>query len=355
MKCGRNVTALTILFHRPPREKRVGGLELAIDELAATLAGQGADIVMDAGADEILASAPEHTVAWFHGLWQLPYPKLARLYQERGIAYVASPHGMMEPWALRHKAWKKIPYLFLCERAWLNRSSIIFSTGELETRCVRRWVSGPRIEELPLALSCAYGCDYLNARRELGWRESEIVLLYLSRIHVKKGLFDLVKGLLYIPAVERGRVRLVIVGDGPRDYVEKVSRLIRRQRGRLPVIEEVGPVWGERKWRYLQGADIFCLPTYSENFGLAVLEAALVGTPVFTTDHTPWRRYAGKKGFYISSPGAKSVADGIADALARYTWTGDDRLEFAGWASETFNWSRIGRLYMQAIKGLVRQ
>jgi len=108
--------------------------------------------------------------------------------------------------------------------------------------------------------------------------------------------------------------RLEIVGPEEQPgYSARCRAFIQANASRLPRIEWRGPVWGEERWPYLQGADLFCLPSHSENFGLAVLEAVQVGTPALTTTETPWATALAGRG-YIGSP----TVEGIKQALARY-------------------------------------
>jgi glycosyltransferase involved in cell wall biosynthesis len=96
-------------------------------------------------------------------------------------------------------------------------------------------------------------------------------------LHPKKGLDLLLRALAVTELPEMSR--LVIVGGGDPYYVSKLRSLAASLADRLPKIDWVGEVWGAARWPYFQGANLFCLPTHSENFGLAVLEACQVGTP----------------------------------------------------------------------------
>jgi glycosyltransferase involved in cell wall biosynthesis len=343
------MSALNIHFHRPPEALRIGGLDLAIHEMAGSLRTQGANVLF---IDETASSnqtASGRTIGWFHGLWQPSYRRWAHFYSKSKIPYAVSPHGMLEPWAMKNKAWKKIPYFILMEKGWLSSASIIFSTGSLESQSIRRWLPGQRIEEIALGLAADKAPDYQKARNQLQWADHDVVLLYLSRIHPKKGLLELIRALTHLTEQQRACVRLVIVGDGPKPYTTRIRSFIDRNKSQLPRIDQVGPVWGEEKWAYLQGADLFCLPTYSENFGLAVLEALRVGTPVFTTDQTPWGGFSERNGFYITSPGQMAITRGVCQAIKEYQWGPEARAELSDWSGKAFNWDIIGSQYIQLL------
>src|SRR5262245_52647519 len=162
---------------------------------------------------EMNPTAPgDAACAHFHGLWQRNFSALARAYAERGIPYVVSPHGMLEPWAWRHRWWKKFPYWHLVEKRWTRRAACVLATAQPEAARLRRFFPKTRIESQPLCRTRNAKPDYAAARTRLGWREDEIVLLFLSRIHEKKGLDLLLLALAQTRPVAPTGTRLVIVG-----------------------------------------------------------------------------------------------------------------------------------------------
>jgi glycosyltransferase involved in cell wall biosynthesis len=138
----------------------------------------------------------------------------------------------------------------------------------------------------------------------------------------------------------------VIVGGGDPGYVGKLRALARDLGARLPQVEWVGEVWGEDRWKYFQGADLFCLPTHSENFGLAVLEACQVGTPVLTTTGTPWKDWLGGGRGYIAAATAASLRDALSHFFATPVSRDVGRTELATWARENFSWTKLAPRYL---------
>ncbi len=338
---------MKIACFRPPAAQRVGGLDAAIEGINTALGKSGIDVLDSPPVDA------EFDVAHFHGLWQLDHARLGRRLRERGIPYVVSPHGMLESWAWRHKWWKKWPYFHVVEKHHLAHAAALLATGTAEARRLARFAPRQRIESLPLGLTGAARPNYESARRELGWAPEEIVLLYLSRLHVKKGADLLLHALASSrwPAV----TRLVMVGDGDRRYVDSLRAFADRESGRLPRIDWVGPVWGAARWKYFQGADLFCLPTHSENFGLAVLEALQVGTPVLTTTDTPWvDDVSGVRGF-ITDPNVESIRSGLATFFAQPLTKTAARQEICDWAWNRFDWSHLGPRYAEFLVGIARR
>jgi glycosyltransferase involved in cell wall biosynthesis len=116
------------------------------------------------------------------------------------------------------------------------------------------------------------------------WRsEGRLRLIFLSRLHEKKGIDLLIKALSQlVPDVE-----LDIYGSGSKDYLEKLKNLAIHQ-GLEDRVRFHGHVSGESKARAFLNADLFVLPSHSENFGIAIAEALAHGVPVITTNKTPW-------------------------------------------------------------------
>jgi glycosyltransferase involved in cell wall biosynthesis len=108
----------------------------------------------------------------------------------------------------------------------------------------------------------------------------------------------------------------------------------------------MGEVLGEARWPYLQGADLFCLPSHSENFGLAVLEACQVGTPVLTTTETPWAEpLTGRPGF-ICQPTVESIRLALDRFWSTPLASPDERAALSDWAWTTFNWKTLAPRYV---------
>lgn len=334
---------MNICFIESPAEKQIGGLSAAIESLRAALTRAGA-VVRDESALLAKTDAPPDVVH-FHGLWQPRHSVLSRECRERGVPYVVSPHGMLEPWAWRHKRWKKLPYFFLRERAHLAGAAALLATAENEARRLRELLPKARVQAIPLGLTSDAKPDYHKARGRLGWGGDERVLLFLSRVHPKKGLDLLLRALA---GFGEKNARLVIVGGGERRYIETLQRFAKQHSGELPRIEWAGEIWGGARWPYFQGADLFCLPSHSENFGLAVLEACQVGTPVLTTTTTPWADALAAEGRcgFICEPRVESVREALHYFFTQPRLAADGRDALAGWAWQDFHWDALAPRYL---------
>ena len=336
---------MKVHFFDPPPAQKTGGLDAAIGSLSAALERCGVPVSRE------LPEPHGGCVVHFHGIWQPPHSRLAHDCAARGIPYLVSPHGMLEPWAWRHKRWKKWPYFHLIEKRYLRRAQCLLATAESEAARLREFFPSQRVDSLPLGMTGDARPDYAAARRALGWADDERVLLFLSRIHAKKGLDLLLQALTQtaFPA----STRLVIVGGGEESYVRQLRAFAQTHATKLPRVDWIGEVWGDARWKYFQGADLFCLPTHSENFGLAVLEACQVGTPALTTVTTPWGADLAEGRGFIGEPTVASNARLLAQFFSQPRKPEAERQALADWAWGRFHWDALAPRYVELYRSLI--
>ncbi len=345
---------MIIHFFEPPPFQRTGGLDLAIRSLKGFLKRSGRDVRNNSPIKELGETGAEEIVH-FHGIWQPKFLKVSAHCRRRKISYIVSPHGMLEPWAWRHKWWKKWAYFHLIECRHLAKADRLLTTSAAEARNLAKFFLRSKCTVLPLGVAEPRQPDYASARQTLGWSESEIVILFLSRIHPKKGLPLLLQALASLNSNASSQpIRLVIVGNGPESYLRKLKTFVRKEQRYLPRIDWAGEVWGEGKWAYLQGADLMCLPSYSENFGFAVLESLQVGTRVVTTDRTPWDSVPSWGAGWIVPPKVDALAVALAQYLAYPDWSLEQRSRLAAETGERFSWDKIGPAYLQFYEETLR-
>jgi len=217
-----------------------------------------------------------------HGLWAPAVHWACRAARRRGIPLVAHPRGMLEPWALGHKAWKKRIGMALFQRRDLDAARVLIATSAQEYENIRKLGLRQPVAVIP------NGVDLVSPRHAVrrSPRQGERVrnALFLSRIHPKKGLPNLLQA--WARLSPRGW-RLRIAGPDEGGHLAEVMALARHL-GIAESIDVVGEVDGERKSDTYGDADLFVLPTFSENFGVVVAEALAHGVPVITTRGAPW-------------------------------------------------------------------
>jgi glycosyltransferase involved in cell wall biosynthesis len=199
------------------------------------------------------------------------------------IPYIVRTIGQLSPWALAQSQLKKRLYSALIERQNLNRAAAIHCTSEGEAEDVRHFGIQTQTFTLPL------GVDLLpvqpSAKSELHALYSippeTHILLFLSRIHPKKRP-DLLLQVLHQLRFQALDCHLILAGSGDEQYLKELTHLV-DSLGLTSRVTFTGFVAGQDKTLLLQGADLFVLPSYAENFGVAVAEAMAAGLPVVVT------------------------------------------------------------------------
>jgi len=335
-----------ILFASLRADLKVGGLEKAETELAHALRDKGHEVLVADSYESIIARAREVDIVHYHGIWSPAHARASRVLKRQGKPQVCSIHGMLEDWAWRHRLWKKWPYYWLVERHHLHRCDLIHTTSEEESLRLSYFAPKTHIHCLPLGMVDSATPNYARSREELAYAPDEKVIVYLSRIHPKKGLDMLLQSAQKLSQhFANSKVRLVIIGDGEPAYLEKCKMIARSLDATSWRVDWLGSIWNEHKWRYLQAADLMCLPTHSENFGYVVPESLLVGTPVLTTTGTPWKDYNARSELYICEPEPISIEQALEAFLNAPVPTDDEREDTHEWVVKTWGWSALVNAY----------
>ena len=213
-------------------------------------------------------------------MWDWPYHKVMVEARKLGIPYIVTPRGMLEPWSLSQKKWKKKLAWWLYQHNDVQKSVCVFTTAKMEaehvtnlgiTTCKAVIPNGIETDSYP----CKTSVDVVKKQ-----------VLFLSRVHVKKGievLFEVWKQIH--PDYEDWQ--LLVIGNGEAEYIHSLENRVECL-GLKESIKILPPVFGNDKIQIYQESALFCLPSYSENFGMAIAEAMSCGTPVITTTNCPW-------------------------------------------------------------------
>ena len=279
-----------------------------------------------------------------HGTWTPILAVAGYLAVAERIPVVVSPHGCLEPWALRHRGWKKKLALELYQKRVFSKASMIVATASQELESIRRLGIGTPVAVIP------NGVDIppVLSHSQVGGRK----FLYLSRIHPIKGIPDLVSAWAL---VRQPGWCIVIAGPDEDGHLEE----IRAQIDTLSLgsdFEFTGLVTGDRKEALFAEADVFVLPTYSENFGIAVAEALARGVPVITTTGAPWADIETWCCGWWVQPGV----DGVASAMVAAMNTPREELSEMGQrgvqlVKKKYSWDQIGRDALEAYQWMLGQ
>ncbi|WP_088892272.1 glycosyltransferase [Leptolyngbya ohadii] len=226
---------------------------------------------------------PEYDVIDNHYLFSYAPTCAAAIARWHKVPYTLRVMGQLTPWALAQSRRKKQLYSMLIERRNLNAAAAIHCTTEQEAEEVRQFgIETPTIT-LPLGVHAPdpHPAARSQVRARYGIPDHVPIILFLSRLHYKKRP-DLLLQTLYDLKNQGYLFHLLIAGSGDSDYLNQLQQLTAAL-GLTQCVSFVGLVIGEEKDQLLQGSDLFVLPSYSENFGIAVAEALICGLPVVIT------------------------------------------------------------------------
>jgi glycosyltransferase involved in cell wall biosynthesis len=230
--------------------------------------------------------AAEYDVAHIHALFSPVSSMAAAIARTQKLPYLLRPLGTLDPADLQKKRQLKRLYAALLERPNLAGAAAIHFTSDQEAKLSQRFGVVTRDLVLPLGVDLPSVDLAAVATVRSQWSiDREVpLLLFLSRIDPKKGL-DLLLPALEQLQVEGIKFHFVLAGANPQDL--NYEQQIRQQIQASPIAPQTtltGFVQGQDKAALLQAADLFVLPSYYENFGIAVAEAMSAGVPVVISD-----------------------------------------------------------------------
>jgi len=335
---------MVVRFEELSAQKRAGGIETVISSLVQNLETSGVTVVRSSlHKNDIKSSIPD--CVHFHGIWSPRLVKRFRAWQRQGVPCVISPHGMLEPWAMAHKKWKKKVAWWGYQKRVLENASCLHTTALSEANGLRQLGLKNQISVIPNGVDLPIIAEYSRIRSS----ESRVIL-FLSRVQKKKGLLNLVSAW---GNVQRPGWIIRIVGPDEGNHLAEVKRATTHA-GLINDFSFEGPLEGEAKWRAFQEAEVFILPTYSENFGIVVAESLACGTPVITTKGAPWEGLIDHECGWWTEISVEGIAGALKDATSRSR----EELSEMGmrgreWVKKDFAWESVAKQMVQLYESVV--
>ncbi len=325
-------------------------------------------------------------VIHIHGLWNPFLHRVCEWGRSHGVPFVISPQGMLTRWSLSQKRLKKQLARVLYQDRDLRTAALVHATAESEVEDIRRLGLRQPIVIAPFGIDSPEPSS--SHGRGASTRDSQRMALFVSRIHPKKGLANLLDAWSRLKHQNASGTagphpaqawHLVIAG--PDEAGHKAELLTQAARlglsvaeqavtadGKVPLTADIiftGPVFDAQKTSLYQQADLFVLPTHSENFGVVILEALACGLPVITTKGAPWQRLENvgrppaqppqplRAGWWIDI-GVEPLATALREAMQA---TDEERARIgdnARWfAQEKYSWPAAAHAMNQAYNWLI--
>lgn len=213
---------------------------------------------------------PNRDIIVTHGCWQ--YPTIwGCQFSKQGYIWIALPQGMLEPWSMQQKKWKKFIYFHLREKIMLHQATIIRAVGRPERDNLQRLFPKQHVKLIP------NGVDLIEALEK---PRGKFSVLFLSRLHHKKGVTLLVQAWVKSLLNNQENYELVIAGPDEGEQEKILAALNQSTNIRL-----LGPVYGAEKEKLLKRCHFFALPSFSEGFPTAVLEGINYGLKPLISQH----------------------------------------------------------------------
>jgi glycosyltransferase involved in cell wall biosynthesis len=221
-----------------------------------------------------------------HGTWQYHAYATWRALRGSGIPYFVYPHGMLDPWFKRTyplKHLKKWAYWPWADYRVLRDAKAVLFTTEQERLLARQSFWLYRANEVVVGYGTSAPPADAEHQREIFFERfpqlrGQRILLFLSRIHPKKGVDLLIEAFAAV-APSDPRLQLVIAGPDQLGW----QAALQQQAAKLGIAERItwpGMLSGDLKWGAFRCAELFSLPSHQENFGIVVAEALACGLPV---------------------------------------------------------------------------
>ena len=322
------------------------------DRVKRVISSSPSSLVLKTGLPfkkELFASQPIATPTVIHanGIWSPVHYWSSLLSKRFNLPLISQIHGMLEPWAIEYKSFKKKLALATYQRAVLDSSSVLVATSFAEYENIRVLGFTKPIAIIP------NGINFPKSKVTANSKENKSVkkMLFLSRINVKKGLLNLVTAW---SIVKPNGWRLQLVGPDEDNHLSAIYALAKKL-GIENDIDYLGELDGLEKEQVYWSADIFVLPTFSENFGVVVAEALSFGIPVITTKGAPWSDLQKFNCGWWIDIGVPALAEALSESTSL---TNEKRIEMGKRGQNyvlRYDWQKISDQFFNLYQWLLNE
>jgi glycosyltransferase involved in cell wall biosynthesis len=297
---------------------------------------------LDGSLEAALSAFGPIDVMHDNGIWLSHNHGIAKLCAKRSIPRIVSVHGMLEPWAIQHRRFKKKLAWHLYQKKDLREALLLHSTAPSETVSLTQAGLTNEIVTIPNGTDIPADLELKDKHTRSGEKRKA---LFLSRIHPKKGLPMLLEAWAALRPQEWA---LEIAGPDEGGHKAEVVALIEAL-GLTDQVSFLGALNEAETSNAYRAADLFVLPTHSENFGMVVTEALAHGLPVLTTKGAPWSELESERCGWWVPPTVEGIHMGLQQA---FNATDQERLDMGLRGRElvlrAYAWAPVAQQFLEA-------
>lgn len=296
----------------------------------------------------------EFDLAHIHALFSPVTTAAAAIARHKKLPYILRPLGTLDPADLQKKRQLKQIYAALWERSNLAGAAGIHFTSAQEAKISERFGIQTRDLVIPLGVTPLTMPHPGEARRQLGISDNQPLLLFMSRLDPKKGLNLLIPALEQLLA-EGVNFHFVLAGTNPQDpdYENQISEQIKTS-PLSSCTTITGFVTGKLKAALLQDADLFVLPSYYENFGIAVAEAMVAGTPVVISDQVHiWEEVKSTQAGWVCACDVDALTECLRESLQDAGERQRRGMKGQEYALKNYHWDAIAQQMIQVYRQIL--
>ncbi len=280
-----------------------------------------------------------------HGIWS-QMSLSTRLWTATHLTpSIISPRGMLDPWALRNSRLKKVVAGFLYERRGIRKASVMHALCASERNSIRKFGYDGPICTIPNGVDID-DAAYADVELPAAFGDPRRKLLFLGRMHPKKGVVELVRAWQKAAAASPSAARewmLIVAGWDEAGYTDVVREAV-QSAGLADRVQIVGPLFAGHKVRAIRACEAFVLPSFSEGLPIAVLEAWAQGRPSLITDECNLPEGAEHECAFQVAPTIDAIAEGLSELFsssqAELVEMGSRARELA---SARFSWDLVAK------------
>lgn len=289
-----------------------------------------------------------------HGLWQ--YPSLA--CAKAKLPYLTTIHGMLDQWAVKNSGFKKQVAGFLYEKSALKKANCLQAFTLQEYNDIRNYGLKNPVCIIPNGVDIPEDVNRLESLtppwKKIVGKETKS-LLYLGRLHKKKGLTNLIKAWRTLHEMDKAKDwRLVVAGWDQLGYEAELKELVRTFEI-AHLVHFIGPQFNSDKHLSFLHADGFILPSYSEGLPMAVLEAWSYKLPVLMTKHCNLPEGFEANAAIEISPTVESITNGLIQFFSK---TQEEAIQMGingkTLVSKKFSWASVSKQLYEVYRWILQ-